>query len=120
MSPSPSRPRPGGPEGRSESPPAAGRQPGNEPGKGQQEPFDPGFQARVRTHLQGLLGKGRSRGFGFRGEARPGDSTVDEERVVVRYRKQVEAELSSAEIPAEFKETIKNYFLSLGVTRERQ
>ncbi len=112
--------RPGGPEGPSESSPAAGRQPGNEPGKGQQEPFDPGFQARVRTHLQGLLGQGRSRGFGFRGEARPGDSTVDEERVVVRYRKQVEAELSSAEIPAEFKETIKNYFLSLGVTRERQ
>lgn len=108
----------GSPEERSEEPPA-GRQPGNEPGKGGQEPFDPAFQARVRTHLQGLLGQGPSRGFGFRGEARPGDSTVSEEPVVVRYRRQVEAELSSEEIPAEFKETIKNYFLSLGVTRER-
>ena len=110
---------PGDPAGDAEQPPAAGRQPGNEPGKGQQEPFDPAFQARVRTHLEGLLGQGPSRGFGFRGEARPGDSTVAEEPVVVRYQKQVEAELSSEEIPAEFKETIKNYFLSLGVTRER-
>ncbi len=109
--------RPGRPEGPAEDPPAAGQQPGNEPGKGGQEPFDPGFQARVRTHLQGLLGPGRSRGFGFRGEAEAGDSTVPEEEVVVRYRRQVEAELSSEEIPAEFKETIKNYFLSLGVTR---
>jgi len=111
--------RPADPAGDAEKAPAAGRQPGNEPGKGQQEPFDPAFQARVRTHLEGLLGQGPSRGFGFRGEARPGDSTVEEETVVVRYQKQVEAELSSEEIPAEFKETIKNYFLSLGVTRER-
>ena len=108
--------RPGGPKTEMEESPPAGRQPGDEPGKGGQEPFDPAFQARVRTHLQGLLGQGPSRGFGFRGEARPGESTVTEEAVVVRYQRQVEAELSSAEIPAEFKETIKNYFLSLGVT----
>ncbi len=108
--------RPGGPRGEMEESPPVGRQPGSEPGKGGQEPFDPAFQARVRTHLQGLLGQGPSRGFGFRGEARPGESTVAEEAVVVRYQRQVEAELSSAEIPAEFKETIKNYFLSLGVT----
>jgi len=110
--------RPGDPVQRPDEPPAAGRRPGNEPGKGQQEPYDPAFQARVRTHLQGLLGKGPSRGFGFRGEARAGDSTVAEEPVVVRYRRQVEAELASEEIPAAFKETIKNYFLSLGVTRQ--
>ncbi|MCY4487581.1 MAG: hypothetical protein OXF11_10770 [Deltaproteobacteria bacterium] len=108
--------RPGGPKSEMDESPPAGRQPGNEPGKGGQEPYDPAFQARVRTHLQGLLGQGPSRGFGFRGEARPGESTVTEEAVVVRYQRQVEAELSSAEIPAEFKETIKNYFLSLGVT----
>ncbi len=110
--------RPGDPAERSEEPPAAGRRPGNEPGKVQQEAHDPAFQARVRTHLQGLLGKGSSRGFGFRGEARAGDGTVAEEPVVVRYRRQVEAELASEEIPAAFKETIKNYFLSLGVTRQ--
>ncbi len=109
--------RPGDPAERPDAPPAAGRRPGDEPGEGQQEPYDPAFQARVRTHLQGLLGKGPSRGFGFRGEARAGDSTVAEEPVVVRYRRQVEAELASEEIPAAFKETIKNYFLSLGVTR---
>ena len=112
-------PRRGTPQEGSEEPPAAGRQPGNEPGTDRQEPHDPAFQARVRTHLQGLLGKGRSRGFGFRGEARGGESTVSEEAVVVQYRRQLEADLSSEEIPAEFKETIKNYFLSLGVTRER-
>ena len=112
--------RPGGPEERVEEPPAPGQRPGTEPGKEGQEAFDPGFQARARTHLQGLLGQGPSRGFGFRGEARAGDSVVSEEPVVVRYRRQVEAELSSEEIPAEFKETIKNYFLSLGVTGERR
>ena len=111
-------PRPGNPVGETDQPPVAGKQPGDEPGNEGQEGVDPAFQANVRTHLQGLLGQGRSRGFGFRGEARPGDSTVTEEAVVVRYRRQVEAELSSEEIPAEFKETIKNYFLSLGVTRD--
>lgn len=111
--------RPGDPAERPDEPPAAGRRPGNEPGEERQEPYDPAFQARVRTHLQGLLGKGPSRGFGFRGEARAGDSTVAEEPVVVRYRRQVEAELASEEIPAAFKETIKNYFLSLGVTRQQ-
>ncbi len=111
--------RPGSPEGPVQEPPAVGRRPGNEPGRGGQEPFDPAFQARARTHLQGLLGQGPSRGFGFRGEARAGDSAVSEEALVVRYRRQVEAELASEEIPAEFRETIRNYFLSLGVARER-
>ena len=111
--------RPGDPAERPDEPPAAGRRPGNEPGEEQQEPYDPAFQARVRTHLQGLLGKGPSRGFGFRGEARAGEGAVAEEPVVVRYRRQVEAELASEEIPAAFKETIKNYFLSLGVTRQQ-
>lgn len=110
---------PGGPDGAGEDGTAAGRLPGDEPARGGGEPFDPAFQARVRTHLRGLLGQGPSRGFGFRGEARPGESEVEQEAVVARYRRQVEADLSTAEIPAEFKETIKSYFLSLGVARER-
>ncbi len=110
---------PGGPAGPEEDGTAPGPRPGNEPGRGGGEPFDPAFQARVRAHLRGLVGQGPSRGFGFRGEARPGESEAAEEAVVVRYRRQAEADLSTAEIPAEFKETIKSYFLSLGVARER-
>lgn len=110
---------PGAPDGVGEDGTAAGRRPGDEPARGGGEPFEPAFQARVRTHLRGLLGQGPSRGFGFRGEARPGGSEVEEEAVVARYRRQAEADLSTAEIPAEFKETIKSYFLSLGVARER-
>lgn len=110
---------PGGPAGPEEDGTAPGPRPGNEPGRDGGEPFDPAFQARVRAHLRGLVGQGPSRGFGFRGEARPGESEAAEAAVVVRYRRQAEADLSTAEIPAEFKETIKSYFLSLGVARER-
>lgn len=115
---------PGGPDGPDEDGPGedgtvAGRRPGDEPARGGGDPFEPDFRARARTHLRGLLGQGPSRGFGFRGEARPGESEVEEEAVVARYRRQAEADLSTAEIPAEFEETIKSYFLSLGVARER-
>ena len=110
---------PAGPAGPEEEGTAAGPQPGNEPARGGGEPFDPAFQARARAHLRGLIGQGPSRGFGFRGEARPGESEAAEEAVVARYQRQAEADLSTAEIPAEFKETIKSYFLSLGVARER-
>ena len=112
---------PGGPEG-SKRPGqgrmARGSRPGDSPGQpGVTEVYDPAFRARVRSHLEGLLGQGPSRGFNVRGEGQAGTSVVPPEEVVVRYERQIEEQLSSEAIPAEFKETIKNYFLSLGVTR---
>lgn len=97
----------------------AGRLPGDAPAteNGVAEAYDPAFRARVRSHLQGLLGEGPSRGFGFRGQGKAGESSIPDDEVVVRYERQIEEQMSSEEIPADFKETIKNYFLSLGVTQ---
>jgi len=112
---------PGAPAG-SERPGQGQTMPGSQPGDaagrpGVAEVYDPAFRAKVRSHLQGLLGEGPSRGFGVRGEARVSTSVVPQEEVVVRYERQIEEQLSSEAIPADFKDTIKNYFLSLGVTR---
>jgi hypothetical protein len=109
---------PDGPEQAGNKKSSSGSLPGDAPGKpGVAEAYDPTFRAKVRSHLQGLLGEGPSRGFGLRGEARPGKSTVPEEEVVVRYERQIEEQMASEKIPADFKDTIKNYFLSLGVTK---
>ena len=97
---------------------APGGQPGDTPGRsGATEVYDPAFRAKVRSHLEGLLGQGPSRGFNVRGQGQTGSSVVSPEEVVVRYERQIEEQLSSETIPAEFKDTIKNYFLSLGVIR---
>lgn len=97
---------------------AQGSRPGDTPGQpGISEVYDPAFRAKVRSHLEGLLGQGPSRGFNVRSEGRAGSSVVPPEEVVVRYERQIEEQLAAETIPAEFKDTIKNYFLSLGVTR---
>lgn len=94
---------------------ALGSRPGDQ--KGRDRPvYDPLLQARVRSHLKGLLGEGKSRGFTFSGEATPNPTKVFEDEVVVQYERQVEEELASERIPGEFKETIKQYFLALGMT----
>jgi len=98
---------------------APGSRPGDAPGRpGVAEAYDPAFRAKVLSHLQGLLGEGPSRGFSILGEGRAGTSVVPKEEVVVRYERQIEEQLSSEQIPADFKDTIKNYFLSLGVTQK--
>ncbi len=95
--------------------------PGNEPGKRDdllQPP--PAFQSGAATHLKGLLGDGPSSGLMFKGNASDGKSEVSQEEVLAKYRRQAESELNTERVPEALKETIKNYFLSLGVGEEKR
>lgn len=97
-----------------------GTLPGDRPGtktKGSQ-PLPPLTQG-MATHLKGILGEGRSATFGWRGEPRAGKSNVPLEDLIVSYRRQAEEELASEKIPAGLKETIKSYFLSLGMAEKK-
>ena len=89
--------------------------PGKEPGeKSDAAPSLPEFRAGVSTQIKGALGEGESTGLSFKGKPAPGKSAVPSEEVVTSYRRQAEQELESERVPAALKETIKNYFLSLG------
>ena len=93
--------------------------PGKEPGKKNEETRSlPEFRADTSTHVKGALGEGESSGVIFKGKPTPGKSTVSPSEVVASYRRQAEQELNSERVPEGLKETIKNYFLSLGETRK--
>ena len=95
--------------------PSRGNRPGTEPGKTTDEqPFLPQFPAGPSTHVKGMLGEGTSEGAIFKGNPAPGKSTLSQEAVVASYRRQAEQDLSSERIPEALKDTIRNYFLSLG------
>jgi anti-sigma28 factor (negative regulator of flagellin synthesis) len=74
----------------------------------------PEFRADASTQVKGALGAGESTSLFFKGKPTPGKSTVSQEEVVASYRRQAEQELNSERVPEALKETIKNYFLSLG------
>jgi hypothetical protein len=92
------------------------RFPGTEPGKKESgsEPLRQ-FPAGAATHLKGLLGEGSSAGVMLKGKPAPGKAALTEQDVVASYQRRAEAELSTERVPEELKETIKNYFLSLGM-----
>ena len=93
--------------------------PGKEPGKNRDELGRlPEFRADVSTHVKGALGDGESSGLMFKGKPGPGASVVSPSEVVASYRRQAEQELNSERVPEALKETIKNYFLSLGEARK--
>jgi hypothetical protein len=94
---------------------SSGSIPGDQPGAKAREGRPSPAQARAVTHLKGLLGKGKSTGLTFRGEPRAEDSEIAQEDIITSYKRQVEEELATEQIPGELKETIKNYFLSLGM-----
>lgn len=89
--------------------------PGKEPGK-----HDEGYRslpelgAGTSTRVKGLLGDGASSGVVFKGKPVPGKSGLSQSDVVASYRRQAEQELNSERVPEGLRETIKNYFLSLG------
>jgi hypothetical protein len=89
--------------------------PGKEPGK-QDEGYRslPEHRAGASTQVKGLLGEGESSGIVFKGKPTPGKSGLSQADVVASYRRQAEQELNSERVPEGLKETIKNYFLSLG------
>ena len=93
--------------------------PGKEPGKKSEETRSlPEFRADTSTHVKGALGEGESSGLMFKGKPAPGKSAVSPSEVVASYRRQAEQELNSERVPEALKETIKNYFLSLGEARK--
>ncbi len=98
-----------------------GSLPGDQPGA-KDQPFQtpPPFSAPAATYLKGLLGEGRSGSLTFRGEPRARESEISQEEVMTSYRRQAEEELASEQIPEGLKETIKNYFLSLGMTGDKR
>ncbi|HKY08999.1 MAG TPA: hypothetical protein VJQ55_12185 [Candidatus Binatia bacterium] len=94
--------------------------PGKEPGRKNDETRSlPGFRADTSTHVKGALGEGESSGLMFKGRPAPGKSGVAQSEVVATYRRQAEQELNSERVPENLKETIKNYFLSLGDAERR-
>jgi hypothetical protein len=62
-----------------------------------------------------LLGEGNSSSLEFKSKPSARKSEVSQEEVIASYRRQAEAELNTERVPEALKETIKNYFLSLGV-----
>jgi hypothetical protein len=93
--------------------------PGKDPGKKTDESAAlPPFRADTATHVKGALGEGESSALMFKAKPAPGKNTVAQTDVVASYRRQAEQELNSERVPAALKDTIKNYFLSLGDARK--
>ncbi len=93
----------------------SGPLPGTEPGQktdGLANP--PQRQGGAATHLEGIVGAGQSFGILLKGKPGAEESKIPQEEVIASYRQQAEAELNSERVPEALKETIKNYFLSLG------
>jgi hypothetical protein len=90
--------------------------PGKEPGKKEAESQPlPQFEPGPSAHVKGLLGEGGSSGLLFKAKPTPGKSKVSQDDVITSYRRQAEVELNTERVPEELKETIRNYFLSLGM-----
>lgn len=89
--------------------------PGTEPGKktGDFAPL-PEIYGGAPTQLKGTLGGGASSGMLLKAKPSVGKSEVSQDEVIASYQKQAEAELNSERVPEVLKETVKQYFLSLG------
>ena len=95
--------------------------PGKDPGK-KEDGFQslPESPAGAPARVKGELGEGESSGVVFKGKPVPGKSELSQEEVIATYRRQAEAELNSERVPEALKETIKNYFMSLGQSEEKR
>ncbi|HSK30503.1 MAG TPA: hypothetical protein VLA17_11125 [Candidatus Limnocylindria bacterium] len=94
---------------------SAGNRPGTEPGQKNDtlQPLPP-FRGGASTQAKGQLGAGESSGIVLKGKPTPGKSALSQQEIVATYRRQAEQELNSERVPEALKETIKNYFLTLG------
>ena len=94
--------------------------PGKEPGKQDQDSRSlPEFRPGASTQAKGLLGEGESSALDFKGKPTPGKSVVPPAEITASYRRQAEQELNSERVPDALKETIRNYFLSLGEVKSK-
>jgi hypothetical protein len=97
----------------------AAQMPGHQPGsKEDSREAPPAFALNPSSHLKGLLQEGETRSASVKGASRVNPSRAQRDDVSVTYRRQVEEELASEEIPDAMKETIRKYFLSLGMAGE--
>jgi hypothetical protein len=92
-----------------------GNLPGKEPGKKEGYGSTPELQGGAETHVKGMLDEGHSSGLVFKGKPSASKSEVSQDEVIASYRRQAEAELNTERVPEALKETIKNYFMSLGM-----
>ena len=92
-----------------------GNLPGGEPGKKESYGSAPELQGGAETHVKGMLDAGDSSSLVFKGKPSAGKSEVSQDEVIASYRRQAEAELNTERVPEALKETIKNYFMSLGM-----
>jgi len=96
--------------------PNQSNRPGTEPGKKRDElPTLPQFAVGPSTQVKGMIGEGESNAMVFKSKpTAPGKSALSQEELVTSYRRQAEQDLNSERVPEALKETIRNYFLSLG------
>lgn len=93
--------------------------PGKEPGKRDEDYRAlPDLHPGASTQVKGLLGEGESSAVDLKGKPTPGKSGLSQAEIVASYRRQAEQELNSERVPEGLKETIKNYFLSLGEAKK--
>jgi len=95
--------------------------PGNQPGTKEQTPQQAApSTASAATQLKGLLGEGQGASITLKGALSGRGSAVRREELLTSYRRQAEEELASEQIPEGLRETIKRYFLSLGVSESKK
>lgn len=99
---------------------SAGSRPGTEPGQKDEslEPLPP-RRGGASAQVKGQLGAGESSGIVLKGTPAPGKSKLSQQEIVANYRRQAEQELNSERVPEALKDTIKNYFLTLGEEGKR-
>jgi hypothetical protein len=89
--------------------------PGTEPGKKADGLAAlPEIQGGAATHLKGTLGAGESSGLLLKTKPSAGKSETSQDEIIASYQRQAEAELNSERVPEAVKETVKQYFLTLG------
>jgi hypothetical protein len=95
-----------------------GELPGDQPGKQGERGQAPVANAGAAGRVTGQLGPGASSGMTWRSEAKAGESKIPEQDAPASYRRQMEEDLAAEKIPPALKETVKQYFLSLGAEKK--
>jgi len=97
-----------------------GELPGDQPGKQGERGQPPVANAGAAGRVTGQLGAGGSSGMTWRSEAKAGESKIPEQEAPASYRRQMEEDLAAEKIPPALKETVKQYFSSLGTDENKR
>src|SRR5262249_50082808 len=96
-----------------------GELPGDEPGMKGRPAQAPVAAPGAATRITGAPGPGASSGVTWRSETKAGESKIPEQDAPASYRRQMEEELAAEKIPPALKETVKQYFSSLGTDEKK-